>query len=126
MEENWKKKLSEEQYRVLRQKGTERPYTGKFLNNKEDGTYTCAGCGSELFDADTKFDSDCGWPSFYDVKDNQNVKEIRDTTHGMIRVEVVCANCEGHLGHVFNDGPRDKTGLRYCINSVSLDFDKEA
>lgn len=123
--DEWKDKLSDEQYWVLRQKGTERPFTGKFLNHKEDGTYTCAGCGTHLFDSDTKFDSGCGWPSFYDVKDNQNVREIRDTSHGMIRTEVVCANCGGHLGHVFNDGPRDKTGLRYCINSLSLGFDKE-
>jgi peptide-methionine (R)-S-oxide reductase len=123
MKEDWKKKLSDEQYHVLREKGTERPFTGKFLNHKEDGTYTCAGCGTELFDADTKFESGCGWPSFYDVKDNQNVKEIRDTSHGMIRTEVICANCNGHLGHVFEDGPQDKTGLRYCINSVSLGFD---
>lgn len=123
--DEWKENLSDEEYRVLRQKGTERPFTGKFLNHKEDGTYTCAGCGAHLFDSGTKFDSGCGWPSFYDVKDNKNVKEIRDTSHGMIRTEVVCANCDGHLGHVFNDGPIDKTGLRYCINSVSLGFDKE-
>ena len=125
MGNNWREKLTEEQYYVLREKGTERPFTGKFLNHKADGTYTCAGCGSKLFDASTKFDSGCGWPSFFDVYKEANVEEIRDTSHGMIRTEVVCANCKGHLGHVFDDGPRDKTGLRYCINSVSLDFEEQ-
>lgn len=125
METNWKEKLTPEQYRVLREKGTERPFTGEFLNHKKDGTYTCAGCGNELFSSETKFDSGCGWPSFYDVLENGNVKEIRDTSHGMIRTEVVCANCEGHLGHVFEDGPREKTGLRYCINSVSVGFKEQ-
>ncbi len=119
--EEWKQKLSPEQYYILREKGTERPYTGKFNLHKENGYYTCAACGNQLFKSDTKFDSHCGWPSFYDVAEEGKILEIRDTTHGMIRTEVVCANCGGHLGHVFNDGP-NPTGLRYCINSVSLEF----
>ena len=120
-EEEWKQILSPEEYKVLREKGTERPYTGKFNMHSEDGIYTCKGCGNVLFDSDTKFDSHCGWPSFYDVKDNSAVKEVKDTSHGMVRTEVVCAKCGGHLGHIFEDGP-NPTGLRYCINSVSIDF----
>jgi len=119
----WKEKLSDEQYRILREKGTERPFTGEFLNNKEDGTYTCAACGNALFSSDTKFDSGSGWPSFYDVVSAGNVKLERDSSLGMIRTEVLCANCEGHLGHVFDDGPQSTTGMRYCINSASLGFD---
>ena len=122
--DKWKEELSEEQYRVLREKGTERPFTGEFLNSKKDGTYTCAACRNPLFDSATKFDSGSGWPSFYDVVDQGNVKLIKDTSMGMIRTEVVCANCEGHLGHVFDDGPKE-TGMRYCINSVSLGFEEE-
>ncbi len=118
----WKEKLSDEQYRILREKGTERPFTGEFLNNKEDGTYTCAACGNALFSSDTKFDSGSGWPSFYDVVSAGNVKLERDTSLGMIRTEVQCANCDGHLGHVFDDGPQSTTGMRYCINSASLGF----
>lgn len=118
----WKEKLSEEQYRILREKGTERPFTGEFLNHKEDGTYTCAACGNALFSSDTKFDSGSGWPSFYDVVSAGNVKLERDTSLGMIRTEVQCANCDGHLGHVFDDGPQSTTGMRYCINSASLGF----
>lgn len=125
MDEATKAKLTEEQYRILVEKGTERPFTGKYLDNKENGQYCCAACGNPLFDSKTKFDSGSGWPSFYDVIDQGNVKLIRDTSLGMIRTEVVCANCEGHLGHVFDDGPNDKTGQRYCINSLSLDFKKE-
>jgi len=121
--DEWKEKLSEEQYRILREKGTERPFTGEYLNHKADGTYTCAACGNPLFDSKTKFDSGSGWPSFTDVVDSGNVKLNRDTSHGMIRTEVVCANCEGHLGHVFDDGPQESTGMRYCINSISLGFD---
>jgi peptide-methionine (R)-S-oxide reductase len=121
-EEQWRNELTEEQYYVLRQKGTERPFTGKFEEHYEPGIYTCAGCGNELFKSDTKFDSGCGWPSFYEALDSTKVVEKQDFSHGMIRTEILCAKCGGHLGHVFPDGPRDKTGLRYCINSVSLDF----
>lgn len=117
----WKKELSAEQYRVLREKGTERPGTGEFNLNFADGVYKCAGCGAELFGSDTKFKSECGWPSFSDIDDKSKIREIKDTSHGMTRTEVVCANCGGHLGHVFDDGPT-ATGLRYCINSVSLGF----
>ncbi|HUU77481.1 MAG TPA: peptide-methionine (R)-S-oxide reductase MsrB [candidate division Zixibacteria bacterium] len=123
-EEEWKKELSQIEYKVLREKDTERPFTGEFWNHKEKGIYKCKGCGVELFTSNTKFNSGCGWPSFYDVIDKDKIIEKRDISHGMIRIEVMCKNCGGHLGHVFNDGPRDKTGLRYCINSVSLDFEK--
>lgn len=125
MKEELKKKLDSEQYRVLVEKGTERPFTGKYIENKEKGVYTCAACQTPLFNSDTKFDSGSGWPSFYDVVDKGNVSLLEDKSLGMHRVEVVCANCGGHLGHVFNDGPTDTTGLRYCINSVSLDFEKK-
>lgn len=124
-EEEWQKELTPDQYMVLRQKGTERPWTGKFNEHFEPGTYSCAGCGNELFNSDTKFESHCGWPSFYEVLDKSKVREIRDTSHGMDRTEIVCAKCGGHLGHVFNDGP-NPTGLRYCINSVSLEFEGDS
>jgi peptide-methionine (R)-S-oxide reductase len=124
-EEEWKKKLSKEEYFVLREKGTERPFTGKYWKHKEKGTYKCAGCGVELFSSETKFDSGSGWPSFYVALDKDKIEEKLDLSHGMRRIEVLCKNCGGHLGHVFDDGPRDKTGLRYCINSVSLDFEKD-
>ncbi|MFW9923154.1 MAG: peptide-methionine (R)-S-oxide reductase MsrB [Candidatus Thorarchaeota archaeon] len=124
-EEEWKKELSQIEYYVLREKGTERPFTGEFWNHKEKGVYKCAGCGTVLFSSDTKFNSGCGWPSFYDALDKSKIEEKIDISHGMKRIEVLCKNCGGHLGHVFDDGPRDKTGLRYCINSVSLDFVKD-
>ena len=123
-DEEWRKKLDQEQYRVLREKGTERPFTGKYWNTKEEGSYKCAGCGTELFSSDTKFDAGCGWPSFYQPENKEAVEEKADHSHFMIRTEVLCAKCGGHLGHVFNDGPQP-TGLRYCINSASLNFDSE-
>jgi peptide-methionine (R)-S-oxide reductase len=123
-EDYWREKLTPEQYRVLRQQGTERPFTGKYVNNHEDGTYRCAACGEPLFSSDTKFKSGSGWPSFYDVIEQGNVELRQDLSHGMIRTEVVCGNCGSHLGHVFSDGPQP-TGQRYCINSVALDFDPD-
>lgn len=120
----WKKTLTPEQYQILREKGTEQAFTGKYWNHKETGAYRCAGCGEELFTSSTKFDSGCGWPSFYAPSATNRVVEKADTSHGMTRVEVLCAKCGGHLGHVFEDGPRDKTGLRYCINSGSIEFAK--
>jgi len=123
-EAEWKKELSPKQYAVLREKGTERPFTGEFWDHHDEGTYKCAGCGAELFESDTKFDAGCGWPSFYQPKDGANVEEARDASHGMVRTEVLCSKCGGHLGHVFEDGPKP-TGLRYCINSASLAFEKK-
>lgn len=122
-DQEWRDTLTPEQYAVLRNKGTERAFTGKYWNLKDDGTYLCAGCGEELFTSGTKFDSGCGWPSFYDSIDKSKIIEEEDFSHGMHRIEVMCANCGGHLGHVFPDGP-NPTGLRYCINSVSVDFKK--
>ncbi len=124
MADKWKDKLTPQQYAVLREKGTEAPFTGKLLNNKQQGAYTCAACGVELFGSETKFESGSGWPSFYDVRNNKNVKLIDDNSVGMHRVEVQCGNCGSHLGHVFPDGPQP-TGQRYCINSVALDFKKK-
>jgi peptide-methionine (R)-S-oxide reductase len=118
----WREQLTNEQYLVLRQQATERPFTGKYVDTTDEGMYVCAGCGQELFTSDTKYHSGCGWPSFWDVADEDKVELREDLSHGMRRVEVVCSRCGGHLGHVFEDGPRDKTGLRYCINSVSIDL----
>lgn len=123
-EKEWKEILSAEEYYVLREKGTERPFTGKYWNTFDKGVYKCAGCGEILFDSKTKFDSDCGWPSFSDVVNSKKIIKKDDFSHGMHRIEVMCANCGGHLGHVFDDGP-NPTGKRYCINSISLKFEKE-
>jgi peptide-methionine (R)-S-oxide reductase len=120
-EKYWKKKLTSKQYKILRQKSTEIPFTGKLLHNKKKGNYVCAGCGSVLFDSDTKFDSGSGWPSFYDAKKG-SVKFKEDKGFLGNRTEVVCAKCGGHLGHVFEDGPKEKTGKRFCINSEALHF----
>lgn len=120
-EDYWKKKLTPEQYNVLREKGTETPFSGKFYRNFESGMYECAACGNPLFSSDTKFDSDCGWPSF-DKSLEGNVELYSDDSLGMQRTEVVCKNCGGHLGHVFDDGPKETTGKRFCINSISLNF----
>ncbi|MCW5907103.1 MAG: peptide-methionine (R)-S-oxide reductase MsrB [Chitinophagales bacterium] len=123
-EQEWKSLLTDEQYYVLRQKGTERPFTGKFYLHKEKGVYVCAACGNELFTSDMKFDSHCGWPSFDKEIEGGKISTQLDTTHGMIRTEIMCGKCSSHLGHLFDDGPT-ATGLRYCVNSVSLDFKKD-
>ncbi len=123
-ESEWKKNLTEVQYHVLREKGTEHPFTGKYWQHREDGTYVCAACGQELFRSETKFDAGCGWPSFWDAADKDKIELRDDHSHGMDRMEVLCRRCGGHLGHLFDDGP-EPTGQRYCINSASLDFKKE-
>ncbi|MEQ1948284.1 MAG: peptide-methionine (R)-S-oxide reductase MsrB [Bryobacteraceae bacterium] len=124
-EAEWQSKLTPEQYRVARQKGTEPAFTGKYWDNHEEGVYSCACCGTPLFDSTTKYESGTGWPSFYAPVDAQHVATEEDTTHGMRRVEAMCAKCDAHLGHVFPDGPRP-TGVRFCMNSASLNFKKKA
>lgn len=120
-ETEWREKLTPEQYRVLREKGTETPWSGAYVTTNEKGMYVCAGCGAELFSSDTKYDSGCGWPSF-DRAIEGSVTYHEDTSHGMARTEVRCARCGGHLGHVFDDGPAETTGKRFCINSIALDL----
>lgn len=120
-EAEWKKILTPEQYHVLREKGTDAPFTGKLTYNKEKGHYNCAACGNELFTSDMKFESHCGWPSFDKEIEGGRIKTVTDTSHGMVRTEILCAKCGSHLGHLFDDGPT-KTGLRYCVNSTSLEF----
>ena len=122
-EQQWQEELDEESYHVLRKKGTERAFTGRYWNLKDKGIYNCAGCGLNLFSSDAKYDSGSGWPSFYQPSSKSNISELADNSGGMIRTEVICKKCESHLGHVFPDGP-PKTGLRYCINSASLVFKK--
>ena len=124
-DQEWREQLTEQQYRILRQAGTERPFTGKYVNTEDDGIYACAACGNKLFSSETKFHSGSGWPSFWDVIDQGNVELHEDNSYGMRRTEIRCGQCGGHLGHVFDDGPRDKTGMRYCINSAALDFEAE-
>jgi peptide-methionine (R)-S-oxide reductase len=121
-DQEWRERLTPKQYEILRQAGTERPFTGEYVHMKDDGTYNCAGCGAELFRSDAKFESGTGWPSFWEPAVQQNVQVYEDRSHGMIRTEVRCKRCGGHLGHVFDDGPKP-TGLRFCINSCALDFE---
>ena len=118
----WRELLDESRYSVLREKGTERAFTGNYLNHKGVGIYMCGACGQDLFSSKTKYDSGSGWPSFYEPISPETITEVEDRSFGMIRLEVICSACKSHLGHVFEDGPRETTGLRYCINSVSLDF----
>jgi peptide-methionine (R)-S-oxide reductase len=124
-DQEWREQLTEQQYSILRRAGTERPFTGEYVDTDDDGTYVCAACGNKLFSSETKYHSGSGWPSFWDVINQGNVELHEDTSHGMRRTEIRCAKCGGHLGHVFEDGPRETTGLRYCINSAALDFEAE-
>jgi methionine-R-sulfoxide reductase len=124
-EQEWKEKLTPEQYYVLREKGTERPFSGKYNMHKEKGVYVCGACGNELFTSDMKFDSHCGWPSFDREIEGGKIKTETDYSHGMVRTEIMCGRCGSHLGHLFDDGPTE-TGKRYCVNSVSLDFKKDS
>lgn len=124
-DDEWRRLLSPEAYAVLREKATETPYSGEWLYNEEDGTYVCAACGAELFTAAHKFEAGCGWPSFYNVIDTEAVTLKQDNSGEMKRVEVLCKNCGGHLGHVFNDAPDQPTGMRFCVNSLALDFKPE-
>ncbi len=124
-EEYWKQKLTPEQYQILREKGTEAPFSGRYVDNHEDGAYSCAACGRQLFSSDAKFESGTGWPSFTDPVNREHVELYNDTTRGMSRKEVTCKNCGSHLGHLFNDGPADHGGKRYCINSACLVFDSK-
>ena len=121
----WREDLTPEQYEVLRRKGTEPPFAGRYVHSKEDGMYRCAGCGADLFSSDTKFESGTGWPSFYEPAANANVELVQDRSHGMVRTEVLCGTCGGHLGHLFPDGPAP-TGQRYCMNSCALELDPSA
>ncbi len=121
-DDKWKNKLTPEQYRIMREKGTEVPFSGSLLHNHKNGSYKCAACGNEVFASDTKFESGSGWPSFYDVANTKAIKLQEDTSSGMHQVEVMCAVCDSHLGHVFNDAPDQPTGMRFCINSTALDF----
>jgi peptide-methionine (R)-S-oxide reductase len=125
-DQEWREQLTDEQYRVLRKAGTERPFTGQYVDTEDEGNYACAARGNDLFSSETKFHSGSGWPSFWDVVSQGNVEVHQDNSHGMQRSEIVCAQCGGHLGHLFPDGPQDQTGLRYCINSAALAFQPEA
>ena len=123
-EEEWKAELSPTSYKVLREKGTERPFTGEYYEHNEEGVYTCAACDTELFASEHKYHSGCGWPSYWGELESASIERKLDLAHGMVRTELMCSSCGGHLGHVFNDGPLDKGGLRYCINSASMNFKK--
>ncbi len=124
-DQQWRDELSESEYQVLRLAGTERAYSGELLEEKRVGTYSCRGCGAELFEAEAKFDSHCGWPSFYKSLKNEAIEYLEDRAHGMVRTEVRCAKCGSHLGHLFDDAPQTPTGNRYCINSVSISFQEQ-